>query len=256
MTLLTRLQAIQNNVYSYETKTFLRFFGNKGKKIQYSISLEMGLSESEISAFAERSPNQHIPQEIRELLAYTRGFTFDEKAGLIVERVAFNDLHYDSFGGLEDGFFPCVAVIAVDGSGNDWVVDIQPNGSWGAVFYVCHDPAAIVKQAENIAQFIQQCDEHMQQGESAFLYLTHEFEYRDLYNDFLSQNQAMNSTDEVLRQFATRFADNFFFIDLRNQPIGTGFSIDKITVNGETRVFDYESAKRHDFELIWAFRAG
>jgi hypothetical protein len=89
-----------------------------------------------------------IDPAIEPLLAYASGFRL---RGDKHERDV-------TFGGLESGFedaFPKSVTLLEDGCGNDWRVDVDSaTGAWGRVYYVAHDPAVIVVQAESLGDFL------------------------------------------------------------------------------------------------------
>src|SRR5690349_14171555 len=105
-----------------------------------------GLTEAELAAVTKETPD--LPREVRELLLHARGIEGDVGPA---EWIDFAGV--DGFG-LEE-IFPAAAPIATDGTGNHWVVDVDPyDGRWGAVYYACHDPPVIVVQAATFAAFI------------------------------------------------------------------------------------------------------
>jgi cell wall assembly regulator SMI1 len=110
-----------------------------------TLEFSPGLSAEEI-ADLERSLPCALPQDVRELLAFSRGF---ENGPL---DICFSGL-LDSFG--MDEIFPSPLVIAHDGFGNYWVIDLLPGSTtWGPICYVCHDPAVVVFQTSTLEHFI------------------------------------------------------------------------------------------------------
>ena len=65
----------------------------------------------------------------------------------------------------------------------------------------------------------------------------------------ISHEQALNSEDADIKEFAQSLDENYLFIDMRNAQIGDGFSWGRYgpkTVNkrfGEQRIFAYEIRK-------------
>jgi len=116
----------------------------------YEIELLEGMNDEEIASFKQQLPNQYMPPEIEELLKYTKGFEFDP-----LEEVRFDTFGYFGF----EELFPYSIQLAGDGFGNFWVLDIDSGGQWNSVYYVCHDPAVVVKHSENLTDFIGHVDE-------------------------------------------------------------------------------------------------
>lgn len=208
---------------------------------EYKVELKEGLTEQEIDEIAKRLPTEKIPNEIRELLKFSRGFEF---YGL--DEISFDGV--GQFGFVE--FFPNSVQLAGDGFGNFWILDVDKNGNWGSVYFVCHDPAVIVKHSDNLVQFIEQIDFHgknVNESNLDIIYEIHEKIVMDIWeeeNGFIELENAKKSDDNSLKNFALSLQDNFVIADLRNKPIKSGFAWGKFG-------FNIENAKRHETELIW-----
>ncbi len=205
---------------------------------EYQVELKPGLTDQQIDDLEKGFPTGQIPNEIRELLKFTSGFEF---YGL--EEVNFVGVGQFGF----EEFFPTSVQLAGDGFGNFWVLDINKNGQWGNVFYVCHDPAVIVKHSDNLAEFIKHVDEFGKKGKESNLDVIHEVTVMDIWtinNGFMDKSTALASTDEKLKLFASSLPDNFVISDLRDKPIKSGFAWGKFGPN-------IDKAKRHDSELLW-----
>lgn len=205
---------------------------------EYKVELKSGLSDQQIDRLAEKLPTGQIPTEIRALLKFASGFEF---SGL--EEVTF-----DGVGQLElQEFFPHSVQLAADGFGNFWMLDIDKNGNWGSVFYVCHDPAVIVKHSANLTQFMEHIDDFGKNGSQSNLDLIHEKVVMDIWSKdhgFIDLETAKQSGDSTLKNFAFSLPDNFVVADLRHQPIQSGFAWGKFGTN-------IDNAKRCESELIW-----
>lgn len=104
----------------------------------YRVELELlpGLKAEEIEQFARSLPCP-VSDELRELLAYCRGF-----AGAGVDVVDFTGR---GFSWESRDIFPHAVPVASDGAGNFWVVDLTPESTaFGPVYFVCHDPPVIL----------------------------------------------------------------------------------------------------------------
>jgi cell wall assembly regulator SMI1 len=205
---------------------------------EYKVELKPGLTDQQIDDLAKRLPTGQIPNEIKELLKFASGFEF---FGL--EEVTFDGVGQFGF----EEFFPTSIQLAGDGFGNFWILDINKNGQWGNVFYVCHDPAVIVKHSDNLTEFIKHVDEFGKKGKQSNLDEIHEVTVMDIWtkhNGFIDKPTALASPDDKLKSFATNLPDNFVIADLRDKPIKSGFAWGKFGPN-------IDKAKRHDSELIW-----
>lgn len=205
---------------------------------EYKVELKPGLTDQQIDDLAKRLPTGQIPNEIKELLKFASGFEF---FGL--EEVTFDGVGQFGF----EEFFPTSVQLAGDGFGNFWILDINKNGQWGNVFYVCHDPAVIVKHSDDLTEFIKHVDEFGKKGKQSNLDVIHEVTVMDIWtkhNGFIDKPTALASSDDKLKSFATNLPDSFVIADLRDKPIKSGFAWGKFGPN-------IDKAIRHDSELIW-----
>lgn len=229
MTALDRLKSILNEKYISEDDD------------EFKVELKPGLTDHQIDKLAAQLPSGQIPGDIRELLKFASGFEF---FGL--DEVTFDGVGHFGF----ENVFPNSVQLAGDGFGNFWVLDVDLNGNWGNVFYVCHDPAVIVKHSDNLAEFIKHIDEFGKFGKESNFDIIHEEMVVDIWADsnggFIDVRQARNSTDTTLKNFASQLKDNFVIADLRNKPNKTGFAWGKFGP-------DVENAVRYGDELIWGF---
>ena len=178
-----------------------------------------GLSMPEIDALAQHLPGQKLPDEIVDLLRFASGLDCD-----FFERISF--VNVDGFA-LEH-FFPNIVELAGDGAGNFWLLDIDYQGNWGPVYYTCHDPAVIMKQAENLTDFIQQVHEYLKSNEESWfaqLYEHRAFEiWKQPEGGFIKIEKAKISGDKILMDFAAQLPPDYLIADLRNKPVGAGFA--------------------------------
>lgn len=205
---------------------------------EYKVELKEGLTNQQIDELAKRLPTGQIPTEIRELLKFARGFEF---FGL--EEVTFDGVGQFGF----EELFPNSVQLAGDGFGNFWILDVDKNGSWGSVFYVCHHPAVIVKHSDNLTQFIEHVNDFGKNTNKSNLDIIHEKVVMDIWrkgNGFIGLENARQSNDTTLKDFALSLPDNFLIADLRHKQIQNGFAWGKFGPN-------IGKAKRHETELIW-----
>jgi cell wall assembly regulator SMI1 len=203
------------------------------------IELLPGLTDEEIDNLAKGVPSGQIPNDIRELLKFASGFEF---SGL--EEITFNGIGQFGF----EEIFPNSVQLAGDGFGNFWILDIDQKGNWGQVFYVCHDPAVVVKHSDNLSEFIQHVDDFGKNGNTSNLDIIHEKSVMEIWqddNNFIELDNVRQSSDTTLKEFALSLADNFVIADLRNKPNKSGFAWGKFGPK-------IENAVRHSSELLWA----
>lgn len=205
---------------------------------EYKVELKEGLNDEEINELAKYLPSGQIPFEIRELLKFASGFEF----------FGLEDVTFDGIGqfGFEE-FFPNSVQLTGDGFGNFWILDIDKNGNWGSVFYICHDPAVIVKHSDDLTQFIEHVNDFGQNGKRSNLDIIHEKVVLDIWskeNGFIEIEKARRSNDSILKKFALSLPDNFVIADLRNKSNQSGFAWGKFGSN-------IDKAKRYETELIW-----
>lgn len=179
----------------------------------YKVELVEGMTESEIESFKNQLPNKNLPNEIEELLRFSKGFEF----------FGLEEVRFDSFGhfGFEE-LFPNSIQLAGDGFGNFWILDIDSKGNWNSVYYVCHDPAVIVKHSENLADFIKHVDEFGLKGNESNLEIIHEKTVMDICVEKVGIMEK-NEKDYDFENRQTELPEMFLVADLTDQPIKTGF---------------------------------
>lgn len=188
------------------------------QKEEYSVELMPGLSDSEIDYIAKQLRTRNIPDDIRELLQFSSGFLFYGLDAITFDATRDFDLY---------NLIPNSIRIAGDGYGNHWILDVDRDGNWGSVFYVCNDPAVVVKQSENITEFLQQLHEYGKEIKKSSIDVVHEIVVNDIWNredGLISRDEARYSEDAELAEFAKQLPFNYMIADLRNKPVGSGFA--------------------------------
>lgn len=179
----------------------------------YKVELLNGLSDGELANLKNQLPKNHLPNEIEELLRFSRGFEF----------FGLEEIRFDAFG--EFGFeamFPNSIQLAGDGFGNFWILDIDSMGNWNSVYYVCHDPAVIVKHSENLAEFIKHVDEFGQKGNQSNMDIIHEETVMEIWSEKVGI-MGRNERDYDFKNVQGIMPEFFLVADLTNKPIKTGF---------------------------------
>lgn len=210
----------------------------------YRGELLPGLLADELAALAAQVPTAALPQDIEELLRYSKGLTFGW-----LEEVRFDA--FSDFGRL--GLFLACVELTHDGAGNYWVLNINQAGQWGAVFYVCHDPQVIVKQADNLLDFLMQLQEYGRLKSASRFDEVYErlsskiWQERATHTGLMKAAVLVASTDTVLRQFAAQQPSDFLIADLRTESATQGFAYHKFFKNRQLQI------NKHELEPIWAF---
>ncbi len=179
----------------------------------YKVELLEGMTESEIENLKGQLPKNNLPTEIEELLRFSKGFEF----------YGLEEIRFEAYGyfGFEE-IFPNSIQLAGDGFGNFWILDIDSNGNWNSVYYVCHDPAVIVKHSENLAEFIKHVDEFGQKGNQSNLDIIHEKTVMDIWSEKIGIMEK-NEKDYDFENGQVELPEMFLVADLTDKPIKTGF---------------------------------
>ena len=187
----------------------------------YNVELLDGMTNEEITEYKKQLPNNFLPTEIEELLKFSKGFEF----------YGLEEVRFDSFGhfGFEE-MFPNSIQLAGDGFGNFWILDIDTNGNWNSVYYVCHDPAVIVKHSEDLTQFIEQIDEYGKKGNESTLDIIHEQTVMEIWTEKVGIMEK-NEKEYDFQNKKIEFPEMFLIADLTNEPIKTGFPWGKSGAN-------------------------
>tara|TARA_B100000809_G_C14948239_1_gene462915 strand:- start:95 stop:817 length:723 start_codon:yes stop_codon:yes gene_type:complete len=204
-----KLESILKNEYESEDEDL------------YKVELLPGMTEVEITEFKKQLPNNFIPKEIEELLKFSKGFEF----------FGFDEIRFNTYGyfGFQE-MFPNSIQLAGDGFGNFWILDIDSSGNWNSVYYVCHDPAVIVKHSENLSQFIEQIHENGQKGRESTLNIIHEETVMEIWNEKTGIME-QNEKDYDFENKNIEFPERYLIADLTNKPIKTGFPWGKFGAN-------------------------
>jgi hypothetical protein len=173
-----------------------------------AVTIDSPATRDEIDRLRSRCGG--LPPEILELVESVAAFSVD---GI---RVNFRGEEPFEF----EGMFACSIPIATDGQGNFWVVDVRPDGAWGVVFFVAHDPPVAIVQARDVASFIEQLfDARDGSAISDDVIAT----IRKRNPHVIPREQALASPDVVVRAFAGQVDESFAIADIRDGAPGQGF---------------------------------
>ena len=199
-----------------------------------------GLSAAEIEDL-QSGLGASLPRELRALLAHTSGI------GGVLDAVDFTGM---GLGGFDaPGIFPDGHTIAHDGFGNYWVVDLTPGERDVApVFFACHDAPVILFQSPSVGHFLHEVFRMYVPPHASLVDDVHEDRLFNVWGEnpgLIDHAAALQSDDEALRSFAAELGDRFAFVDLRDAPVGMGFSWGRygprteIRRHGHVRLFAY-----------------
>jgi hypothetical protein len=126
---------------------------------------------------------------------------------------------------------------------------ISIDGSLGHVYYACHDPAVLVKQADNLNEFLMNLVEFYESPEENYLNEIHDKVVFDIWNDGDNLHEKANfiKSNKQFSDFLNKFeGDEWLIADLRNSKNKDGFAWGKFGPNNLTM--------RHPTELIWVIK--
>ncbi|MGQ2984515.1 SMI1/KNR4 family protein [Flavobacterium sp.] len=200
MTAKQRLESILGNQYESEDGDL------------YEVELMGGMDDDEMVNFKRQLPNNFLPDEIEQLLRFSRGFEF----------YGLEEIRFDAYGTFGiDGLFPRSIELAGDGFGNFWILDIDSLGVWNSVYYVCNDPAVIVKHSENLGDFIKHIDEFGKKGNASHLDKIHEKVVFEIWDGDLGISEPYKKDYDFTS--VTGFPEMYIVADLINKPVNAGF---------------------------------
>lgn len=183
----------------------------------FTIELLPPCSEFEIESFAKTLPCP-LPDEIRELLAFARGF-FGGPAELVT---------FMGDEGLDDGLLCHAIAMSPDGLGNYWVVDLTPESTvWGPIYFWCHDPPVLTYQCADLTEYliaVKRMCTSPQKNPIDDVSMVHTWTIWQTNPGLIPQPQAVASSDAVLSAFAATLESDWVICDLRAPKIGEGFS--------------------------------
>jgi len=181
-----------------------------------------------------------LPEELRSLLAFCSGIE-----GCSVE-IDFTGASM-MFG--QDEVFPNGLPIAADGFGNFWVLDITPQTPKVApVFFACHDAPVILYQSPDLSSFLSEVFRMNSPHQRSLVSEVPEDRILEVWRKnpgVLDQPSTFESSDDVLRAFASALPAHFQIVDLRKVDPGMGFSWGRYGPRTEVR--------RHGYERIFAY---
>jgi len=212
-------------------ETFHDAAGRSGR-----VELEHPLSGKELERFQGQQPAP-VPDDIRELLRFTRGFT------LLGERVDFR-------GDIRSEFEPafcCGIPVRTDGFGSFWVVHVHPGtGEWAPVFFTSQDPPVAVIQSRDLVDFLEELFNLFRPGRASALVEVYRISLDIWCHDrgLRKVAEVRNSPDPTLRVFAGGLQAGAYVADLRSRVLGSGFAWGRF---GPDTV-----VKRHGPDLLFA----
>lgn len=162
--------------------------------------------------------------------------------GWLEERFLDGEVRFDAAERDVAGVFSRCIRLGGDGFGNFWVVDVAVDGSWGPVFFACHDPPSFVVQAPDLATFLRQLRE-ADFSASDPMRLVHDEASMRVWKDTepgVPRQLALASTDAEVAAFARRQTTGVRIVDLRSRVIGSGWSGELPLLDREGLLFAVE----------------
>ncbi|MEO6993020.1 MAG: SMI1/KNR4 family protein [Lacunisphaera sp.] len=203
------------------------------------LELAPPLSADQINEL-QKLVGQPLPADLKALLAFCSGLEgcldgIDFTGG----RMSYEHVEV----------FPNGLPIAADGCGNFWVLDLTPTTTQAApVFFACHDAPVILYQSPDIASFLSEVFRINVPPHKSLVDDVHDDTLFNVWRrnpGVVDQSTALRSMDTEIKSFASGLTENFQIIDLRNAPVGMGFSWGRYGPDTEIR--------RHGHELIFAY---
>jgi hypothetical protein len=202
-----------------------------GRPVQ--VHLLPGLTQQELDNFARSLPAPP-PDGVRDLLQFCSGMEGT------LEQVDFTGRTLADGFGL-DFLIPQGLPLAHDGSGNFWVIDLDPEAAkWGPVYYCCHDAPVMLVQAATVHDFVSEIFKRYRPPYTSLIDAVCEDRLFRVWREnpgVLSHADAGVSVDPDIRAFAAGLNPGCEVIDLRNAPAGMGFSWGRYGPHTEVRRF-------------------
>jgi len=207
---------------------------------EIALELMSPLSTEEIDDFAATLPCP-LPDEVRQLLSYTRGFE-----AVVADIVDFTG-ESCLFG--QEELFPNGIPIAADGFGNFWVVDLsERSNAFGPVYFACHDAPVILYQCDSLDEFLTELFRACTPPHKSLIDDVHEDRLHNVWRTnpgVLSRSECLTSSDSELEAFARTLDSSWSIVDLRAVTPGMGFSWGRYGPNTQL--------KRHGLLPIFAY---
>jgi hypothetical protein len=203
------------------------------------LELAPALSSAEIESL-QREIGVTLPRELRTLLEHTTGI---EGA---IDGIDFTGRMLGP--SFVSEAFPCEFVIAHDGFGNNWVLDLTPRETEAApVFFACHDAPVLLYQSPDLGHFLHELFRMFVPPHASLVDDVHEDRLFKVWrnNPGTLDHTAALEGDDVMRTFAAELDERFLFVDLRSPEIGMGFSWGRYGPRTEVR--------RHGYERLFAY---
>ena len=184
------------------------------------VRLLPGLTKEEVDEFSRSLP---VPpsDDVRDLLEFCSGIEGT------LERIDFTGRSLSDGFGL-DFLAPHGLPIAHDECGNYWVVDLQPEGvDWGPIYFCCHDAPVMLLQAATVQQFVSEVFKMYTPPHKGLIDDVHDDRLFYVWRKnpgVIAYASALASPDPDIQTFAAGLDARFELIDLREAPIGMGFS--------------------------------
>ncbi len=192
------------------------------------------LNEYEMEKFVRTLPEDHLPEEVRELLSTASGIKISDYG---------EDLRFYGYPHNHE-WFPLSITLQEDGAGNFWFIALDEAGNWLSVYFFEHETMSIIKCAEDLEGFIRDLRLSMENpGKDHYTLVSEKlvWELARRPDSHISKAEALAQGDETLRLFVSPLPDNYVIGDLRGKSVDDGISLGHCT-----------TIIPHPTELIWA----
>jgi hypothetical protein len=115
--------------------------------------------------------------------------------------------------------FPKGVPLLPDDFGNFWVLDVIDN-KWGGVFFISHDPLALIVQADTLPTFLEQIQKSFYKESINWLQFVKESANKPFDLSFALSK----CSDPAISEFAESIPSIATIYDLRLLKVGSGFS--------------------------------
>ncbi len=182
---------------------------------EFSIELLEGMTEEEVSEYASQFPNSYLPDDVREVLLTCSGFEFSANRFMLDTKghIAFEDV------------FPHSVPLCADGPSNFWIVDINEQGKWKGIYYICHDPAVVVYQAKDIYEFLGQLKQYCKSPvDNVMNDVRQKHSFQAWENEVTELSKDEMPSALISAEGMDDLPAKFFLADLRKAQVGDGFA--------------------------------
>lgn len=215
----------------------MQFVDRKG--VATKLKLEPAVTRKQIAEIEQSLPCP-MSNEIRELLEYCSGFSFEFGGGIVEGALGFAEEPSNYL----DDVLPRAIPLIYDGFGNQWLIDLDTESSrYGPVYYGCHDPPVLVLQSNTFAEFLDELFKLGNEPWTSKISEVHENLVHHVWRNnpgVLSYDDCIAGSDSELKEFASTLDSTYLFKDLRTAEFGDGFSWGRFGARADVQRFGFK----------------